>query len=92
MGLADLGDKISEFRGIKHLLKSSRGHHEAIDGGGIVHESDRGIAGGPQRSRGRVGNSAGPWMKLDDDAEGSHRMLYIVRGCQVSRSHAGGQL
>lgn len=87
MGIADLGDKISEFRGIKHLFKSSSRAPETVDGNsGVVHEHDRGIAGGPQRSRGRVCNSSRPWMKLDGDAGGGHKMLYIVRGCQVSGS------
>lgn len=84
MGLADIGDKLSEFRGIKHLLKSSRGHHETVEG-----QSERGIAGGPQRARGRGAGSSRAWMKLDDDTNGSHRVLYIVRGAQVCRQCCG---
>lgn len=81
MGIADIGDKLSEFRGIKHLLKgssSARGHHESVEG-----QNERGIAGGPQRARGRGGGSSRAWMKLEDDGTGGHRALYAVRGAQV---------
>lgn len=81
MGIADIGDKISEFRGIKHLFKGSsntRGERETFNG-----ENGRGIAGGPQRARGSGGSSSRSWMKLDEDDAGSHRVLYIVRGAQV---------
>lgn len=79
MGLSNISEKLSDFHGLKYVFGRDRGGDD-VEGG-----EDRGIAGGPQKTRrGDARGRGRTWARLDEDSEGNHVVLYAVRGSQVS--------